>query len=53
MSEILGQMSPQAAEKLTVELATRATANHGPKAPELPKIEGQPTEPRPAQTSQR
>lgn len=51
MSEILGQMSPQAAEKLTVELATRATANHGPKAPELPKIEGQRTEMRPAQAA--
>jgi hypothetical protein len=46
-------MSPQAAEKLTVELATRATMNHGPKQAELPKIEGQPTEPRPPQVSQK
>lgn len=53
MSDILGQMSPQAAEKLTVELATRATMNHGPKPPELPKIEGQPTEPRPPLVSQK
>jgi hypothetical protein len=37
MSDILSQMSPEAAEKLTVELTTRAKD----KSPgELPKIEG-------------
>jgi flagellar motility protein MotE (MotC chaperone) len=43
MSEILAQMSPEAAEKLTVELANRANAQ--PKAQnagELPKIDGKP-----------
>lgn len=42
MSAVLAQMSPEAAERLTVELATRA---NGPKAQadgDLPKIEGQP-----------
>ncbi len=44
MSEILGQMSPDAAEHLTVELANRASAQ--PKAQnsdQLPKIEGNPS----------
>lgn len=42
MAEILGQMSPDAAERLTVELANRATgAKAGPDA--LPKIEGRPS----------
>lgn len=44
MSEILAQMTPEAAERLTVELAARAS-NHGPRQPtpaELPKIEGRP-----------
>lgn len=43
MSEILAQMTPDAAEKLTVELANRA--NGHPKAQnagELPKIDGKP-----------
>jgi flagellar motility protein MotE (MotC chaperone) len=43
MSEILAQMSPDAAEKLTSELAARATG--GEKTPNpatLPKIEGRP-----------
>ncbi|MGE0564149.1 MAG: MotE family protein [Pseudolabrys sp.] len=57
MSEILGQMQPQAAEKLTVELATRAAANdpaNAKKMPELPKIEGQPSAAaRPPQLSQK
>jgi flagellar motility protein MotE (MotC chaperone) len=40
MSEILAQMAPDAAERLTVELAQRAG---GPKSPdELPKIEAKP-----------
>jgi flagellar motility protein MotE (MotC chaperone) len=43
MADILAQMSPDRAEKLTVELASRAkTAAKGPNA-DLPKIEGQPT----------
>jgi flagellar motility protein MotE (MotC chaperone) len=44
MSEILGQMAPAAAERLTVELAKRATPgdNKTPIAAELPKIQGQP-----------
>src|SRR5690242_9599588 len=44
MSEILAQMSPDNAERLTVELAARATAK--PKtqsADQLPKIEGNPS----------
>jgi flagellar motility protein MotE (MotC chaperone) len=44
MSEILAQMTPDAAERLTVELAMRAGSQ--PKAPgldQLPKIEGKPT----------
>ena len=42
MSEILAQMSPERAERLTVELASRAQA--GPKGgnADLPKIEGRP-----------
>jgi len=41
MSEILAQMSPDAAERLTVELANRAGTGPKPQAPdELPKIEG-------------
>jgi flagellar motility protein MotE (MotC chaperone) len=41
MSEILAQMTPEAAERLTVELARRAdTKSHNPD--QLPKIEGKP-----------
>lgn len=44
MSEILGQMSPDAAERLTVELANRASAQPKTQSPDqLPKIEGKPT----------
>jgi flagellar motility protein MotE (MotC chaperone) len=44
MSEILAQMSPDSAEKLTVELANRANAQAKPaSAGELPKIDGRPT----------
>lgn len=44
MSEILGQMSPDAAERLTVELANRASAQPKAQSPDqLPKIEGKPT----------
>jgi flagellar motility protein MotE (MotC chaperone) len=42
MSDILGQMSPEAAEKLTVELARRAGGGEKSAAAELPKIEGKP-----------
>ena len=38
MSDIMGLMQPEAAERLTVELARRAGGDN--KAPELPKIEG-------------
>lgn len=38
MSDIMGLMQPEAAERLTVELARRAGG--ADKAPELPKIEG-------------
>ena len=41
MSEILAQMSPDSAEKLTVELANRANAqSKSASAGELPKIDG-------------
>ncbi len=44
MSEILAQMTPEAAERLTVELANRATDVKKPQSADaLPKIEGQPT----------
>ena len=45
MSEIMGQMSSESAERLTVELANRASPK--PKSPspdQLPKIEGKPSE---------
>jgi flagellar motility protein MotE (MotC chaperone) len=43
MSDILGQMSPEVAERLTSEIATRAGAvEKGPPAADLPKIEGRP-----------
>ncbi|HEU5018367.1 MAG TPA: flagellar protein FlbB [Pseudolabrys sp.] len=43
MSEILAQMTPEAAERLTVELANRAGAAKAQSASELPKIDGQPS----------
>ena len=43
MSDILGLMSPEAAERLTVELAARASGDEkGPNTAELPKIQGRP-----------
>ncbi|RDV05198.1 MotE family protein [Undibacter mobilis] len=42
MSAVLAQMSPEAAERLTVELASRANAPKAQSAGDLPKIEGQP-----------
>jgi flagellar motility protein MotE (MotC chaperone) len=44
MSEILANMSPDAAERLTVELANRARAEPGsPASDKLPKIDGKPS----------
>lgn len=43
MSEIMAQMSPEAAQKLTVQLASRGKEEGQPKPPELPKIEGKPS----------
>jgi flagellar motility protein MotE (MotC chaperone) len=43
MSDILAQMSPDVAERLTGEIAARAGAVEKPAAaPDLPKIEGRP-----------
>jgi flagellar motility protein MotE (MotC chaperone) len=42
MSDILAQMTPEAAEKLTVELAARSTNQPRGGAGALPKIEGKP-----------
>lgn len=42
MSDIMAQMSPEIAERLTVELANRATGDKFQPAQELPKIEGKP-----------
>jgi flagellar motility protein MotE (MotC chaperone) len=46
MSDILGVMMPEAAERLTIEIANRSGAigagSSAPSAPELPKIEGRP-----------
>jgi flagellar motility protein MotE (MotC chaperone) len=41
MSDILAQMAPEAAERLTVELATRSNQSEKPPPlSDLPKIEG-------------
>jgi len=42
MSEVLAQMQPDAAERLTVELARRSSGEQTAAATELPKIEGRP-----------
>jgi len=42
MSAILAQMTPEAAERLTVELAARGGADRGLNPSNLPKIEGRP-----------
>ena len=42
MSAILAQMSPEAAERLTVELASRAAAQKMQAADALPQIQGRP-----------
>src|SRR6478609_2501311 len=45
MSEILGQMSPDSAERLTVERANRASAQPKAQTPDqLPKSEGKPSD---------
>ncbi|MBR0738661.1 flagellar protein FlbB [Bradyrhizobium liaoningense] len=46
MSDILGLMSPEAAEKLTVEMARRANGggDQSASAGDLPKIDGRPTQ---------
>lgn len=46
MSDILGLMSPEAAEKLTVEMARRANGggDQSASAGDLPKIDGKPTQ---------
>jgi flagellar motility protein MotE (MotC chaperone) len=40
MSDILGLMQPEAAERLTVEMAKRANSDKSASAADLPKIEG-------------
>ena len=42
MSEVLAQMTPEAAERLTVEIAHRASAGGSSTTDALPKIEGKP-----------
>lgn len=42
MSDILGLMSPEAAERLTVEMARRAGTDKSASVADLPKIEGRP-----------
>jgi flagellar motility protein MotE (MotC chaperone) len=48
MADILGQMSPEVAERLTVEMARRAGSDKSVAGAELPKIEGRMTPPRKA-----
>lgn len=45
MADILGLMQPEAAERLTVELARRAGGDKGTSIANLPKIEGRPQSP--------
>jgi flagellar motility protein MotE (MotC chaperone) len=47
MSDILGLMQTDAAERLTVEMARRAGSDGSSAAPELPKIEGKMLPPKP------
>jgi flagellar motility protein MotE (MotC chaperone) len=42
MAAILAQISPEAAERLTVELAVRSGSDRGLNPSSLPKIEGRP-----------
>ena len=48
MGDILGQMSPEVAERLTVEMARRAGSDKSVAGAELPKIEGRMTPPQKA-----
>ena len=48
MADILGQMSPEVAERLTVEMARRAGSDKSVAGAELPKIEGRMTPPQKA-----
>jgi flagellar motility protein MotE (MotC chaperone) len=48
MADILGQMSPEVAERLTVEMARRAGSDKSGPAIELPKIEGRVVQPQKA-----
>ena len=43
MGDILANMSPEAAERLTIEFASRGHAARSPSPADLPKIEGRPT----------
>jgi flagellar motility protein MotE (MotC chaperone) len=45
MADILGLMSPEAAERLTVEMARRAGSDKSGSAADLPKIEGRTVQP--------
>jgi flagellar motility protein MotE (MotC chaperone) len=45
MAEILAQMSPDVAQRLTVELASKAEQAQPGRRADLPKIDGQPTTP--------
>ncbi len=47
MSDILGLMQAEAAERLTVEMARRAGSDRSASATELPKIEGKAMPPKP------
>jgi flagellar motility protein MotE (MotC chaperone) len=47
MSDILGLMAPEAAERLTIEMARRAAPDRSAAAAELPKIEGKVLPPKP------
>jgi flagellar motility protein MotE (MotC chaperone) len=45
MADIMGQMQPEAAERLTVELARRASGDRSSSTNDLPKIDGRPSQP--------
>jgi flagellar motility protein MotE (MotC chaperone) len=45
MADIMGQMQPEAAERLTVELARRASGSLSSSPNDLPKIDGKPSQP--------
>jgi flagellar motility protein MotE (MotC chaperone) len=47
MSDIMGLMQPETAERLTVEMARRAGADKSVVTPDLPKIEGKVTPTKP------